>query len=273
MPVQGVALVTGASRGIGAALARRFAAEGFAVACVARTEERHSHLPGSLRETVDAIAGDRGRAVAVVADMLDGEARAQAVAETEARFGPVDVLVNNAAAAFYMPVTDVSAKRFHVAFEVNVRAPFDLAQRVLPGMRARRRGWILNVSSATAAGFGGPPFSDFARLGGATLYGATKAALDRFSVGLAGEIFDDGICVNSLAPVAAVRTPGVEALGMLPAGRPDLLEPMEVMVEAALALCTRPITGRVAYSRPLLAELGIAPRTLDGRAPYVEGDA
>jgi NAD(P)-dependent dehydrogenase (short-subunit alcohol dehydrogenase family) len=265
-----VALVTGASRGIGAAIARRFAAEGFAVACVARTLERHSHLPGSLRETVDVIAGGGGRAVAIVADMLDGEARARAVAEAEAALGAVDVLVNNAAAAFYMPVGDVSAKRYQVAFEVNVRAPFDLAQRVLPGMRARRRGWILNVSSATATGFAGPPFGEFARRGGATLYGMTKAALDRFSVGLAAEVWGDGVVVNSLAPVAAVRTPGVEALGMLPAGRPDLVEPMEVMVEAALALCTGTVTGRVAYSRPLLAELGIAPRTLDGRTAYVE---
>jgi NAD(P)-dependent dehydrogenase (short-subunit alcohol dehydrogenase family) len=268
MSAAGVALVTGASRGIGAAIARRFAAEGFAVACVARTAERHAHLAGSLRETVDAIGSDGGRAVTIVADMLDAEARARAVAETEAALGPVDVLVSNAAAAFYMPVGDVSAKRFQVAFEVNVRAPFDLAQRVLPGMRARRRGWILNVSSATSAGFPGPPYGEFARRGGATLYGMTKAALDRFSVGLAAEVWDDGVRVNSLAPVAAVRTPGVEALGMLPPAH--LIEPMEVMVEAALALCTGTLTGRVAYSRPLLAELGLAPRTLDGRTAFEE---
>ncbi len=268
-----VALVTGASRGIGAAIARRLAAEGAAVAVTARTLDAHPHLPGTLREVVGDVERDGGRAVAVAADLADERDRARIVAETEAALGPVDVLVNNAAAAFYMPFERFSEKRFRVAVELNVRAPFDLAQRVLPGMRGRRRGWILNVSSATAVSPTGPPFDAFHVKGGALLYGMTKAALDRFSAGLAAEVWADGIAVNALSPVAAVRTPGTEALGMLPLDRPELIEPMEVMVEAALALVTgdpATLTGRIAYSRPLLAELGRSPRTLDGRAPFVE---
>jgi len=268
-----VALVTGASRGIGAAIAQRLGAEGAAVVCVARTADLHPRLPGSLRDTVYAIQAGGGRAVPVAVDLSDPPARAGAVLEAEAAFGPIDILVNDAAAAFYMPFERFSERRFAVAFEVNVRAPFDLAQRVLPGMRARRRGWILNVSSATAKLPSGPPFDPFDARGGALLYGMTKAALDRMSAGLAAEVYADGIAVNSLSPVAVVRTPGVEALGMLPEGRPDLVEPVEVFVEAAIALCTgdpKVLTGRVAYSRPLLAELGRTPRTLDGRRPYVE---
>jgi NAD(P)-dependent dehydrogenase (short-subunit alcohol dehydrogenase family) len=269
-----VALVTGGSRGIGAGIATRLAAEGAAVAVTARTLERHPRLPGSLTETVAGISAAGGTAIAIAADLSEPSSRPGIVAEVERRLGPVDILVNNAAAAYYMPVERVSEKRYRIAFELNVRAPFELMQLVLPGMRARRRGWILNVSSATAEPPAGPPFHPFHRLGGAVLYGSTKAALDRMSAGVAAEVYDDGVAVNSLAPVAAVRTPGVEALGMLPEDRPELIEPMEVMVEAALALVTgdpASFTGRIAYSRPLLEELGRTPRTLDGRQAFEEG--
>ena len=267
-----VALVTGGSRGIGAGIAVRLAAEGAAVAVTARTLERHPRLPGSLAETVAAITAAGATAIAIAADLSEPSSRSGIVTEVERRLGPVDILVNNAAAAYYLPLERVSEKRYRIAFELNVRAPFELMQLVLPGMRARRRGWILNVSSATAEPPEGPPFHAFHRLGGAVLYGSTKAALDRMSAGVAAEVYDDGVAVNSLAPVAAVRTPGVEALGMLP-DRPELIEPMEVMVEAALALVTgdpAQLTGRVAYSRPLLEELGRTPRTLDGRHVFEE---
>jgi len=268
-----VALVTGASRGIGAAIAQRLAAEGAAVAVTARTLDTHPHLPGTLQDTVATITHAGGRAVAIQADLMDATARHHVIALTEQRLGPIDILVNNAAAAFYMPFEKFSEKRFRVAIELNLRAPFDLAQQVLPGMRARRRGWILNISSATAMRPEGPPFNAFAKRGGALLYGMTKSALDRFSAGLAAEVYDDGIAVNALSPVAAVRTPGTEALKMLPEDRPELIEPMEVMVEAALALCTgdpHALTGRVAYSRPLLEELGRRPKTLDGTRVFIE---
>ena len=180
--------------------------------------------------------------------------------------------MNNAAAAFYMPFEQFSEKRFGVMVALNLRAPFALTQLVLPGMRSRKRGWILNISSATAK-HPSPPFDEFSLHGGAILYGTTKAALDRLSSGLAAEVHADGIAVNALSPVAAVRTPGATAHELLPEDRPDWIEPMEVMVEAAVALCTgdpRTLTARVAYSRPLLEELGRTPRTLDGTAAYQE---
>jgi citronellol/citronellal dehydrogenase len=265
-----VALVTGASRGIGAAVAVRLAAEGAAVALAARSlDEAPAHLGGTLRETAQAIEGAGGRAVPIAADLARPEDRARLARAARAALGPVDVLVNNAAAAFYLPFERVSERRFQVAFEVNVHAPFDLAQRLLPDMRARGRGWIVNVSSASARAPMGPPYGAFEREGGATLYGATKAALDRLSTGLAAELFDLGIVVNAVAPVAAVLTPGVRALGVVPEPYRANAEPVECLVEAILALSVPrdpPVTGRVLLSKPFLAELGLPVRTLDGRS-------
>ncbi len=264
-----VALVTGASRGIGAAVALRLAAEGAAVAVTARTLDHHDHLAGSLNETVRQIETLGGRAVPVVADLADGDDRARIVSEVEAALGTVDILVNNAAAAFYLPTPDITLKRRRIMYELNVHAPIDLAQGVIPGMRAKGRGWIVNVSSATSKHPSGPPFTTRQSVGAvAATYGSSKAALERYTTGLASELYGDHIAVNSVAPVAAVRTPGADELvADIMAANPGLVEPMEVMVEAILALCTcdpDTLTGRVTFSGPLLAELGIEPKNLDG---------
>ena len=117
-----VAIVTGASRGIGAAIAQRLAAEGAAVAVTARSLESHPSLPGTLALTVASIERDGGRAHAIQGDLLAPPDRERVVAETRDAFGPIDILVNNAAAAFYMPFDRISEKRYGIAFEVNVRA-------------------------------------------------------------------------------------------------------------------------------------------------------
>ena len=153
------------------------------------------------------------------------------------------------------------------ALRMNVRAPWDLAQRVLPDMAQAGRGWIVNISSVTAEHPSGPPFNRFYAQAGATLYGVTKAAVDRLSTGLAGELFESGVSVNALSPVGAVITPGVEALGIVPKAARDAAEPVENMAEATLALCEPRdpmLTGRVLYSAPLLAELARSVRSLDG---------
>src|SRR5262245_18872036 len=143
-----VALVTGASRGIGVALARRRAAEGAAVALIARTlhADANARLPGSLAVTVQAIESDGGRAVPIVANLADPTDRARIVPAVEAALGPVDILVHNAAAAIYAPITEMPLGRRQTVFEVNVHAAVDLAQAVLPGMRAARRGSIITLS-------------------------------------------------------------------------------------------------------------------------------
>jgi citronellol/citronellal dehydrogenase len=266
-----VALITGASRGIGAGIAQRFAAEGAAVAVTARTLDTVAGAPlaGSLRETVATIEAAGGRAVAVAADLADAEERATVVPRVAAELGSVDVLVNNAAAAFYLPTSEIPLRRRRLTFELNVHAPIDLAQAVLPAMRDRGAGWIVNISSATSTPPKGPPFDPGFKLGfTSTVYGASKSALERLTVGLAAELYADGIAVNSLAPVAAVRTPGADALvGDVLDANPDIVEPLELFVEAALALAVADpasLTGRICFSRPLLRELGRDYRALDG---------
>lgn len=260
-----VVLVTGASRGIGAAIAKRFAMEGAKVAVTARTLDQHDHLPGSLRETVAWIEQRGGRAVPIVGDLSDSKHYDRIVAEAQAALGPIEVLVNNAAAAFYLPFDKLSETRFRVAYAINVHAPWRLSQLVVPGMRARREGWVLNISSATSV-LPTKPWRDFDGL--SFLYGSTKAALERFTVGLAAAEAKHGLWVNSMAPVGAVPTEGTEALGVVPDEALAVAESREAMAEAALALCvTRDpeLTGRITYCAPILEALSRPVRALDGR--------
>ncbi|HEU4841688.1 MAG TPA: SDR family NAD(P)-dependent oxidoreductase [Ilumatobacteraceae bacterium] len=259
-----VAIVTGASRGIGAEIARRFAADGARVAVSARTTEAgQSAFEGTIHETVQSIVDAGGAAVAVAANLARPEDRARLVAETEQQLGPVDVLVNNGAVTWFGPVETFQEKHFRMMFEVQVRAPFELAQLVLPGMRERRWGAILNISSKGAIHPEGPPFSGRAGTGG-TVYGMVKAALERFTTGLAAEVHGDNVRVNVLSPTSIVPTPGVVHHRLLTPEREHLAEPVDVMASAALALVTDPpgLTGRVAYSQQLLWELGRGPQPL-----------
>jgi NAD(P)-dependent dehydrogenase (short-subunit alcohol dehydrogenase family) len=254
-----VAIVTGASRGIGQAIARRFAAGGLAVAITARTAEEGQHrLSGSLATTAGEIRRAGGSVLSIVADLSKQADRERLVQTVENELGPIDVLVNNAAVTYFEPVSDFPERHFEVMFAVQVRAPFELAQRVLPGMRRRRRGWILNISSRAAMHPTGPPFT--AR-GGSTVYGMCKAAIERFSSGLAAEVYESGVAVNALSPSGLVPTPGVVFHGLTRGVPEDRLESPEVMAEAAYALCTgdpATLTSRVTYARPLLEELGLA---------------
>jgi len=253
-----VAIVTGASRGIGQAIARRFAAGGAAVAITARTAEEGQHrLSGSLSTTASEIRRAGGTVLSVVADLSKEADRERLVTTVEDELGPADVLVNNAAVTYFEPVLEFPERHFALMFAVQVRAPFELAQRVLPGMRERRRGWILNISSRAAVHPAGPPYTS--RFG-STVYGMCKAAIERFSSGLASEVYADGIAVNALSPSGLVPTPGVVFHGLTRGVPDDRLEAPEVMAEAAYALCTGDparLTGRVTYARPLLEELDV----------------
>lgn len=263
------ALVTGASRGIGAALATRLAAEGADVAITARTLDAHPTLPGSLTETAERLRAFGGRVALVTADLADGDDRARIVPEAvDALDGPIDVLVNNAAAAIYQPLASFPLRRRRLVFEVDVHAPLDLAQAVLPSMIERGEGWIVNVSSATAKLWDGPPF-ELGALGATTgVYGAAKAALNRITNALAAELWGTGVRVNTVEPRAAVLSEGADAL-VGSSLRPDQLEPMEAMVEAILALCDCPPerTGKVHVSLDLIDELGLTVHQLDGSTP------
>lgn len=261
--------MTGASRGIGAAIAQRLAAEGADVAVTARTVDAGSHpLAGSLSETVERLERFGGRAVAVSADLSDGDDRARVVPEAETALGgPIDVLVNNAAAAMYGTLADYPLKRRRITFEINVHAPLDLIQAVLPGMVQRGEGWVVNLSSATARPLPGPPFAGSGGSLGSTtgIYGASKAALNRITNALAAETEGTGVRINTVEPRAAVMSEGAEALvGDIVSS--SMIESMEEMVEAAVALCDCPAerTGGAHVSLDLIDELGLTVMSLDG---------
>ena len=263
-------IVTGASRGIGAAIAERFAAEGAAVAITARTAEHHDHLEGSLAETVARCAAYGGLVVPIVADLADADDRVRIVPEAVAALGgPIDVLVNNAAAGIHQPAATMSLKHRRIMFEVNFHAPFDLAQLVIPSMVERGEGWIINVSSNSARLTEGPPPFPWSPMGTTNCaYGASKAALDRYTNVLGVELHGTGVRVNALLPVKPVASAGAMAhLGdKLDA---DRFNPVEVMAQATveLARCAPDLTARVCIDGPLLDELGVAVRTLDGSSP------
>ncbi|HSR87243.1 MAG TPA: SDR family NAD(P)-dependent oxidoreductase [Streptosporangiaceae bacterium] len=253
-----VAIVTGASRGIGAEIARRFGAEGAAVAVAARTSEPGtSRFAGTIAETVDQVRAGGGTAVAIATDLSEADDRERLVAETVRQLGTPDILVNNAAVTYFTKVEDFTPKRYALMFAVQVEAPFHLARLVLPGMREHGAGWILNISSIAAVHPTMPP-GPYAGRGG-TVYGMCKAAIERFSTGLAAEIYPDNIAVNALSPTKVVPTAGTIFHHLTTEGAPNS-EPPSVMAEAALMLChrdPRTLTGRVTYSQDLLAELGV----------------
>jgi citronellol/citronellal dehydrogenase len=265
-----VALVTGASRGIGAAIAKRFASEGAIVAVAARSLEQTAQgvIPGTLRETVAHIEAAGGRALPYQVDLTAAESRADLVDRVVADLGPVDILVNNAGTSIFVPFTDISEKRVRLITTLNYLAPFDLCQRVIPAMRQRGGGWVLNITSLSGDIPTTPPPDPIYHLNG-TAYGSSKAALNRLTEGLASEYYADSIVVNALAPVKAVLTEGVKAtLTEDVLAAEGVLEPVEAMAEAALVLCTGDrdgLNGRVHKSLTLLDQLGLPVRTLDGR--------
>lgn len=249
-----VAIVTGASRGIGARIAERLAAEGAAVAVVARTATPGgSRLPGSTEEVAAAIGERGGRAVSVPADLTDPDAVRSVVPRAEDALGPVDTLVNNAGVNFYGPALDCPAKKYDVMFQMMVHTPFELCRQAVPAMVERGRGWILNITSKQARHPAGPPYPEWAR-DGCTPYGMCKAALDRLTTGLAAELEGTGVGVNALGTSGLVRTPGVAVVSP---HTPDSVpvEPDDAMPEAALRLCSAPpgaVTGLVTYSMAYL---------------------
>ena len=254
-----IAIVTGASRGIGQAIAELLGAEGARVVCAARTLEEGDHrLEGSLARTVEHIRGAGGEAMPVAADLSQAEDCQRLVEEARAAFGPIDVLVNNAVLTYFTPVEEYPLSRWERAFFVNVHAPFLLAQAVIPDMRARGDGRIVNISSASAIGPGRGPYGPNRRKGRVE-YGATKAALERMTQGLAEEVEEYGLGVSAVSPSLVVPTPGTQLHSVPGSESGGENEPPEYMARAVLLLATEPldrISGRVCYSQQILKEFG-----------------
>jgi NAD(P)-dependent dehydrogenase (short-subunit alcohol dehydrogenase family) len=259
-----VVIVTGASRGIGADIAQLFAEEGGKVICAARTLREGEHpLPGSLELTVNDVKEKGGEATAVAVDISKPEECQRLFDVTHDTYGPVDVLVNNAALTYFIPIKDYAINRWMRSWAVNFQAPFILSQLALGDMIERRKGSIVNISSGAAIGPGRGPYPDAPRESGGTCYGAEKAALERFTQGLAQEVYQYGISVTCVSPSQVVPTPGTLYHHLVssmddPRGESPLL-----MAKSALLLATEPldkVTGRVTYSQQILAEFDWMPK-------------
>jgi NAD(P)-dependent dehydrogenase (short-subunit alcohol dehydrogenase family) len=248
-------MVTGSSRGLGKAIAQRFAAEGAAVALTARTMEPDPKYQGSLRQTLEEIETAGGTAIAVQADLSKAGDRERMFTEVVERVGAPDILVNNAAVTFLRPLDEFPERRARLMMEMHVLAPLHLTQLAIPAIRERGRGWVLNVTSVGGDLPDGPPFSDFDRAAGFGIYGTVKAALNRLTKGLAAELYDDGIAVNAAAPTNPVATPGAGLLDLAKTGTEDI----ELITQAAFMLCTgdpKVLTGRIAHTQTFLREVG-----------------
>ena len=255
-----VAIVTGASRGIGEEIAKLFASEGAKIVCAARTlnEGDHRLLKGSLAGTVAQIKQAGGQAIAVTVDVSDEAECRKLVSAARDAYGAIDILVNDAALTYYMPIIEFDVKRWTRAFAVNVHGPFMMSKLVLPGMIERRRGAIVNISSGSAIGPGRGPYKDAAR--GGTMYGATKAALERFTQGLAQEVAQYNIAVSAVSPSQVVPTPGTVYHKLVTGFDDPRGEPPILMARAALVLASEPaekVNGRVTYSQQILGEYGL----------------
>ena len=194
---------------------------------------------------------------------------ANAIAKTREAFGPVDILVNNAAYTAFIPVKDFPIRKWFRSAAVNIHGPFMMSQKVLPDMIERGGGAIVNISSGSAIGPGPGPYKE-PSAPGHTMYGAEKAAIERFSQGLAEEVYQYGISVTSLAPSGMVNTPGTKYLGTSDGPDDPRGEPVEYMARAALVLVTEPldkITGHVTYSQAILKEYGLITK---GKGPGID---
>lgn len=267
-----VALVTGASRGIGRAIAQRLASAGANVVVTARSlaSEVPGHRggmevvsAGTLEETVALIENAGGKATPLACDLEDPVQRAALVGSAVATAGRLDILVNNAGFADYAMVADMSDRTFVRTFDHYVTAPFVLARSAIPLMKAQGQGWILNLGSVSVY----PPVRPYFEMevnSGSTVYAAAKAAANRFSQGLAAELQHHNIAVNSVAPSGAINTPGAGT--MIPEGY--VTEPIEYIAAVALDLVHSPAadwTGIVAHSMHYAEHYRLPIRSLDGR--------
>jgi NAD(P)-dependent dehydrogenase (short-subunit alcohol dehydrogenase family) len=189
MTVDRVAIVTGGGTGIGAAVAKRLARGGAAVAVVGRREDL-------LRQTADAIKDDHGTAMVIAEDLADPEAPARIVSRVMDAWGRLDVLVNNAAYIRNFDLDDITVPMFDLHVAVNIRAPMLLIQAALPALRASPSPAVVNISSSSAS----------LSIPGQSVYGMTKAAVEYLTRSYASELAKDRIRVNCIAP-GPVDTP------------------------------------------------------------------
>jgi 3-oxoacyl-[acyl-carrier protein] reductase len=270
-PLEGqVAIVTGASRGIGCAIAERLASAGARVFAAARTLDEP--VRGGVEQTVERISARGGSAVPLHVDMESAKSRESLISQVMDRAQRIDILVNNAGTATYLATDAMPLAIARAQTETYFLGPWHLCHLVLPHMKAQRKGRILNIGSCVHL----PPEKPYeaynAARGFEALYAGLKTGLHRFSQGLAAEVHASNIAVNVLGPVLAVYTPGLAALNLGLTPDMDICEPVEDMAEAALDILSQPIdyTGHIDLSYQHLDRIGRSTRSLDGLRVIVE---
>ncbi|MGD9932377.1 MAG: SDR family NAD(P)-dependent oxidoreductase [Dehalococcoidia bacterium] len=271
-----VAIVTGASRGLGKDIAISLARAGAMVVVSARTDESgQSRIPGSLADTVGQIEDAGGRARAIRCDVADETDIQNLVKTTLSDHGRLDVVVNNAGILVPGTVLEMEPKHWRLSFRVNVDGPFLMCKAVLPSMIEAGGGHIINVSSRGAIGPGAGPY-DGPRPSGGAAYGATKAALERFSQGLAAEVYQHNVSVNVLSPHLPIWSEGGHFFRTR-GGEPDYSGwrmSGDIIGDAAVVICSQErgrYTGNILYDElVMLKEGGLSAEEVAKRYP-VEG--
>ncbi len=254
-----VAIVTGSSRGIGKAVALELAAHGADIVIAARTEQSSDELPGSIGETAEALRAAGVRTLAVRVDVTDDGDLERLVEQTVAEFGRIDVLVNNAGVLGGRgPFIGGDRDVLDHFIRTNLRAPFVLAQLAAAKMAESGGGVIFNMSSGLARSPAPPTAAgDGPRDGGSAIYGATKAAMDRWSAGVAAELLEHNIAIISIYP-GFTLTETMERR-MPPGMDTSRMERPETAAKAIAYLARDPMphTGLVVVARNLVDAEGL----------------
>jgi citronellol/citronellal dehydrogenase len=242
-----VAVVTGASRGIGRAFALGLAGAGCHVVIAAKSTTSTEKLPGSIHTVAREVEALGAQALAVQVDVRD-EAQVDALAaRTLERFGRIDVLVNNAGALYWRSVLETPAKRFDLVMGVNARAAFLCSRAVLPAMIARRWGHVVNLS---------PPL-DLAMVPGRVAYAISKLGMTLLTFGLAEEVKPHNIAVNALWPVTIIESQASINHGL---GMPEMWRKPDILVDCLLRIVRKEpaaLTGRALLDEDFLRAEGV----------------
>ncbi|MEO8874455.1 MAG: SDR family oxidoreductase [Polyangiaceae bacterium] len=241
-----IAIVTGASRGIGKAIAVRLAKEGAKVVLASKTTEPNPKLPGTLDDVRKEIEAAGGKAYVQPTDVREEDQIIALVDRTVKELGGVDILINNAGALFWASVEATPSKRFDLIMDVNVRASFLCASHVVPHMKKRGGGAIVNMS---------PPYTPGV-MKGRVAYMVSKFGMSMLSEGLAEEVAEDNIRVYSLWPVTMVESQATIGHHL---GEPSMWRTPEVIVDSTLALVTgesKLASGGAYYDEDVLESVG-----------------